>query len=58
LDDLNNDPQQLSAMIDWSNSEFSRIRLQYTQDQASPDSADLFMMQYTVSFGAHGAHSF
>ena len=58
LDDQGHDPQQVSAMVDWSNSEFSRIRLQYMKDEASPKAADLYMLQYIVSFGAHGAHSF
>jgi hypothetical protein len=45
-------------MFDWSNSEFSRIRLQYSQDKSSTDSADLWLLQYIAAFGAHGAHSF
>ncbi len=52
------DPERYSFMIDWSNSEFSRIRFQLTQDEtgASPDTQ--FGLQYIHSIGAHGAHSF
>jgi hypothetical protein len=58
LDKLQHDPKQVSVMFDWSNSEFSRIRLQYSQDKSSTDSADLWLLQYIAAFGAHGAHSF
>jgi hypothetical protein len=56
------DPRRYSLMVDWSNSEFSRLRFQYTYDSAG-DSADSgtdnqFGLQYIFSIGAHGAHSF
>lgn len=49
-----------SLMVDWSPSEFSRIRLQVAEDRARPDGSrdrQLFL-QYQMSLGAHGAHSF
>jgi hypothetical protein len=58
LDNLGHDPQQVSVMFDWKNSEFSRIRLQYSQDKSSTETADLWLLQYTAAFGAHGAHAF
>ncbi|WKE65854.1 hypothetical protein PVT67_00940 [Gallaecimonas kandeliae] len=58
LDNLDHDPRQWSMMVDWSNSEFSRIRFQYSRDQASPQAANLFTLQYIAAFGAHGAHVF
>jgi hypothetical protein len=58
LDTLNHSPKQVSLMFDWTNSEFSRLRLQYSQDKASTDNADLWMLQYIAAFGAHGVHSF
>lgn len=58
LDGQNHRPKQTSLMVDWSNSEFSRLRLQYSRDQASPIKADLWTLQYIAAFGAHGAHSF
>ena len=58
LDNQGIDPDRTSLMIDWSNSEFSRIRLQYTNDQTSIVNADIWTLQYIAAFGAHGAHSF
>ncbi len=58
LDSEGRDPFQSSLMIDWSNSEFSRIRLQYTQDQSTHETNQLWTLQYIAAFGAHGAHSF
>jgi hypothetical protein len=52
--------QRWSAMVDFSNSEFSRLRVQYSRDQSRPgDEADhQFVVQYFVSIGAHPAHQF
>jgi len=58
LDNLNRDPKRTSLMLDWSNSEFSRFRLQYSQDKTQPESDDVLTLQYIAAFGAHGAHSF
>ena len=52
------DPMRFSLMADWSNSEFSRLRLQYTRDEASALHGHQFGLQYIHSIGAHGAHSF
>ena len=52
-------PKRHAAMVDWSPSEFSRVRLQVARDysrQGQPDN-QLFL-QYIVSLGAHGAHTF
>lgn len=51
-------PKTYTAMLDWSNSEFSRIRLQYTRDDSSNDPVDRIYLQYILSMGAHGAHQF
>ena len=53
-----NDPRRYSIMSDWSNSEFSRLRLQYTLDQAGLEDDNQVGLQYIFSIGAHGAHSF
>jgi hypothetical protein len=45
-------------MADWSNSEFSRLRLQYALDQAAYEDDRQWGLQYIFSIGAHGAHSF
>jgi hypothetical protein len=55
---IGNDPSRYSVMVDWSNSEFSRLRFQYNHDQASEQTDNQFGLQYIFSIGAHGAHSF
>jgi hypothetical protein len=52
-------PKRHTFMVDWSPSEFSRVRLQFARDYSRmglPDN-QLFL-QYIVSLGAHGAHTF
>jgi len=52
-------PKRHTAMVDWSPSEFSRVRLQVARDyarQGEPDNQ--IFLQYIVSLGAHGAHKF
>ena len=51
-------PRRYSLMADWANSEFSRLRLQFTRDEAGPDDDNQWGLQYTHSIGAHGAHTF
>jgi hypothetical protein len=51
-------PARYSLMVDWSNSEFSRIRFQYNYDKTSLENDNQFGLQYVHSIGAHGAHSF
>ncbi|MGB5344534.1 MAG: hypothetical protein WBN23_00065 [Woeseia sp.] len=58
LDAANNDPIRYSLMADWSNSEFSRLRFQYIRDEASLLPGHQWGLQYILSIGAHGAHSF
>ena len=46
-------------MVDWSNSEFGRIRLQYNHEALDGEEEDnQFVLQYVMSLGAHAAHSF
>lgn len=58
LDGDDRDPDRITAMIDFSHSEFSRLRLQYSRDDSSSDSDDQITLQYVMSLGAHGAHQF
>lgn len=59
LDDEGHDPQRYSVMVDYSRSEYARLRLQYNRDEARPDTADdQVILQYVMSLGAHGAHRF
>jgi hypothetical protein len=52
-------PTRQTVMVDWSPSEFSRVRLQYAQDKSRADAKDnQVFLQYIVSLGAHGAHKF
>jgi hypothetical protein len=53
------DPTRHSLMLDYSPSEFSRVRLQYSQDKSMEGvSEDQWFVQYLHSLGAHGAHTF
>ena len=60
-----------AVMADWTNSEFSRIRLQYNREEVhkfvhgpDPDAVlfveqdDQILLQYIMSLGAHAAHTF
>lgn len=52
-------PKKHSVMVDWSPSEFSRVRLQLARDYSRRDAPDTqVFLQYVVSLGAHGAHTF
>lgn len=52
-------PRRWAAMLDWNPSEYSRIRLQYTQDKTQDRvTDDQIFLQYIFSLGAHGAHKF
>jgi hypothetical protein len=52
-------PKRHTAMIDWSPSEFSRVRLQLARDYSRMGEPDnQVFLQYIVSLGAHGAHKF
>ena len=44
---------------DWSLTEFSRFRLQFAVDHSRANATDhQLLLQYIVSLGAHGAHTF
>ncbi len=52
-------PHRNTLMVDWSPSEFSRIRLQLARDYSRMGEPDnQIFLQYIVSLGAHGAHRF
>jgi len=59
LADSTYNPQRNSLMVDWSLSEFSRWRLQVSDDRAREGVKDKqLFLQYQMSLGAHGAHSY
>jgi hypothetical protein len=52
-------PTRTSLMLDFSPSEFSRFRLQLANDQSQQGLSDKqLFLQYIMSLGAHGAHSY
>ncbi|UCH53923.1 MAG: hypothetical protein JSW09_03800 [Pseudomonadota bacterium] len=59
LDSQGHHPTRVSAMIDWSHSEFSRLRLQFNRDESRAETTDnQWYLQYVMSLGAHGAHAY
>jgi hypothetical protein len=58
LDDLGHSPLDYAALLEFDTSEFGRLRLQYTRDEASSDPIDVLTLQYTVIYGPHGAHRY
>ncbi|MGB0574950.1 MAG: hypothetical protein ACPGPC_02170 [Alphaproteobacteria bacterium] len=59
LDSAGHDPNTVSVMGDWTNSEFGRVRVQYNREELSNGKEDnQFILQYIMSIGAHGAHAF
>ena len=58
LEDPGRSSKRSSVMLDWSASEFSRLRLQYTDDRTLSASDDQWYLQYIMSIGAHGGHKF
>ena len=62
-DTLENDgtrAKRNSVMLDFSNSEFSRIRVQYNADKSRPggERDDQYFVQFIYSLGSHPAHQF
>ena len=51
-------PHQTTFMIDYSPSEFSRIRLQHNRDYSNERLNKMVMLQFIVSLGSHGAHAY
>jgi hypothetical protein len=52
-------PSRSTVMLDWSPSEFSRLRLQLASDKSRAGMTDnQVLVQYIFSLGAHGAHKF
>lgn len=59
VDRISYNPERASAMVDYSWSEFSRVRLQYARDQSMSGMTDnQVTLQYIMSLGSHGAHKF
>ncbi len=58
LDNLGHTPRRDSLVIGFSNSEFSRIRAQFSRDATQAKLDYQFSLQYLMLLGAHGAHQF
>jgi hypothetical protein len=58
LNDAGHNPARASAMVDFANSEFARLRLQVAEDNSQPQGDTQLTVQYVMSIGAHGAHQF
>lgn len=59
LANVDYNPQRVSWMVDYNPSEFSRIRLQLSQDKSRQEATDnQLFIQYQMSLGAHGAHKY
>jgi hypothetical protein len=58
LDRDDRSPWRVSTMIDFSNSEFSRLRLQYSHEGTGLGHDDMIFLQYIMSLGSHGAHQY
>lgn len=55
LDNTRYQPRKISMMVDYAPSEFSRLRLQIARADAADNQ---IILQYQMSLGAHGAHTF
>ena len=56
---IEHDPYAVAVMGDWSNSEFSRLRLQYNYEKLEEDLSDnQILLQYIMGIGAHAAHRY
>lgn len=52
-------PKRNTVMMDYTPSEYSRLRVQYARDDSRPaETNNQFSLQYIMSLGAHGAHTF
>ena len=52
-------PNRITTMIDFSPSEFSRLRAQYAWDDSRDADTDRqLLLQYIYALGAHGVHKF
>jgi len=59
MDSFGYHPHRWSVMMDWSPSEFSRLRLQYEHDESLINQVNnAWTLQYIMGLGAHGAHEF
>ncbi|MCL1973094.1 MAG: hypothetical protein FWG57_08965 [Endomicrobia bacterium] len=58
LDSEGHNPQMHSLMAEYNTSEFGRFRAQYNYDKTHGRADSQVILQYVITFGAHGAHTF
>ena len=58
LDDFGHAPRSASALLEYDTSEFGRLRMQYTHDDADLKPNDTLLFQYTIVYGPHAAHRY
>jgi hypothetical protein len=58
LDDEGINPKRFGVMLDYAPTEMSRWRLQFNRDESYEREDNQIMLQYVISLGAHGAHTF
>ena len=58
LEDPGRSSARESLIVEWSPSEFSRLRMQIIDDRVFDESDRQLLLQYIMSVGAHGAHEF
>lgn len=58
LDDRGRNPRRDSLVLSFSNSEFSRVRVQLARDDTQAQQDYQLSLQYLLLLGAHGAHQF
>src|SRR5690606_1002952 len=51
-------PERSSLLVEFANSEFSSIRLQFSHDASAFEDSNAVFLQYVLVMGAHGAHTF
>ncbi|HEX6930061.1 MAG TPA: hypothetical protein VF267_12455 [Gammaproteobacteria bacterium] len=51
-------PARSSVLLEYANSEFSSVRLQFSHDASSLETGNAVFLQYVLVMGAHGAHTF
>jgi hypothetical protein len=59
LDGQGKSPSISSAMVEYDPSEFSLVRLQYSQDKTDPvHTVGRWYLQYIITLGSHAAHTY
>lgn len=56
--DEGHSPSRISAMLEWRISELRRLRMQVNRDRSYAETDTQIFLQYTHSFGQHGAHQY